>query len=76
MSRSALIYVRVSSQQQVGNFSLEVQEEACRAYCHAKGWPIARVFVEEGQSAKTTERTQLKAWPLHPRGNVEETLII
>jgi DNA invertase Pin-like site-specific DNA recombinase len=59
MQRSAIIYTRVSSQQQVGNFSLDVQEEACRAYCRAKGWPVLKVFREEGESATTSARTQL-----------------
>ena len=61
MRRSALIYVRVSSARQVENFSLRVQEETCRAYCARQGWPVARVFREEGESAKTADRTQLNA---------------
>jgi len=61
MQRSAVIYVRVSSARQIENYSLSVQDEACRAYCRAQGWPVARVFREEGESAATTERTQLTA---------------
>ena len=61
MRRSALVYVRVSSQRQVENFSLGVQEQACRAYCRTQGWQVARVFREEGESAKSADRTQLSA---------------
>jgi DNA invertase Pin-like site-specific DNA recombinase len=61
MSRSAVVYVRVSSSRQVENYSLDVQEDACRGYCRSNGWPIARVFREEGESAKSADRTQLTA---------------
>ena len=61
MQRSAIIYVRVSSPRQVENFSLGVQEDACRAYCRTQGWPVLRVFREEGESATRADRTQLKA---------------
>src|SRR5258706_9988250 len=61
MQRAAIIYVRVSSQQQVGNFSLAAQEQACRDYCRREGWPVARVFREEGESAKSVDRTALTA---------------
>jgi DNA invertase Pin-like site-specific DNA recombinase len=61
MRREAVVYVRVSSAQQVGNYSLEVQDAACRAYCRSQDWPVLRVFREEGESAKTADRTQLNA---------------
>ncbi len=57
--RAAVVYVRVSSQRQVENFSLGVQEEACRAYARREGWTVARVFREEGESAKSADRTRL-----------------
>ena len=59
MRRSAVIYVRVSSPRQVENTSLATQEEACRAYCLRAGLEVLRVFREEGESARTADRTQL-----------------
>lgn len=56
----ALLYVRVSSEEQTHGFSLANQEKACREYCRQNGWETIRVFREEGESAKTTDRTQLK----------------
>src|SRR5437867_1001718 len=61
MRRAAVVYVRVSSARQVENYSLSVQEQACRDYCRTQGWDVARVFREEGESAKSTDRTQLTA---------------
>jgi site-specific DNA recombinase len=57
---SVVLYIRVSSDRQVDNTSLDSQERACRAYCEAKGWKIARLFREEGASAKTAERPRFQ----------------
>src|SRR5664279_539030 len=57
----AVIYTRVSTEEQVREgMSLEAQEAACREYCIRAGYSIVHVFVEEGESAKTANRTQLK----------------
>lgn len=57
----AVLYLRVSTLEQVGNLSLDTQEKACRDYCTRNGLEVDRVFREEGESAKTTDRTQLRA---------------
>jgi DNA invertase Pin-like site-specific DNA recombinase len=56
----AVIYVRVSTKEQTLNLSLATQKRECIAYCNREGWEIASVFVEEGESAKTADRTELK----------------
>lgn len=56
----AVIYIRVSTQEQVENLSLATQEERCRDLCQKKGWPVIHLFREEGQSAKTTRRDQFQ----------------
>ena len=58
--RRAVLYLRVSDQRQVDNYSLETQEKACREHCQRNGWKVAAVFREEGESAKTTDRPQLR----------------
>lgn len=65
----AVIYTRVSSEEQVKNLSLDVQERACREYCERQGWAVDRVFREEGESARTANRTQLKALLAHLRAH-------
>ena len=57
----AVIYIRVSTAEQVDNYSLSSQEEECRKYCEREGLEIAQVFREEGASAKTANRPQLNA---------------
>ena len=59
-SNKAVIYTRVSSEEQVENFSLGTQEEFCKREAKHKGYEIAEVFREEGKSAKTiTGRPEL-----------------
>lgn len=54
-----IIYVRVSSAEQVAGTSLTSQEQDCRRYCAAQGIGVLEVFREEGESAKTADRTSL-----------------
>jgi site-specific DNA recombinase len=53
---AAVVYVRISSDRQVDNTSLDGQERACKDFCHKHGWKITKLYREEGVSAKTAER--------------------
>lgn len=57
----AVIYCRVSSGAQVKGTSLKTQEEICRDWCSRDNCDVIKVFVEEGESAKTWDRPQLNA---------------
>ncbi len=59
MSR-AVIYARVSTEEQVSNLSLDVQVRVCEEYCARQGWAVNRVYREEGESARTADRTELQ----------------
>ncbi len=54
-----VIYCRVSSKEQIEGTSLESQQAACHEYAASKGIEVLRVFVEQGESAKFADRTQL-----------------
>ena len=56
----AVIYTRVSTEEQTRNLSLETQERTCREYCRHQGLEVLAVFEERGESAKTLDRTELK----------------
>ena len=49
--------------------SLPTQLKACRDYCAAKGLAVAKEFLEAGESAKTADRTQLRALLAYCREN-------
>lgn len=56
---NAIIYVRVSSVDQIDGTSLQSQEIACREYAQKQSMHVLRVFVEQGESAKFADRTEL-----------------
>ena len=56
---NGIIYCRVSDPHQLEGTSLETQELACREFAKSQDIRIVRVFVEEGESAKVADRTQL-----------------
>ena len=56
----AVIYVRVSTKEQTENLSLSTQLRACEEYCRRQGYEILERFHEEGESAQTTDRSQLQ----------------
>ena len=60
----AVIYVRVSTKEQTENLSLPTQLRACEEYCRRQGYEVLERFHEEGESAKTTDRSQLQK-PAH-----------
>ncbi len=51
--KKAIIYLRVSTEEQVDNFSLDTQEEICRKEAQKRNYNIVDVFREEGRSAKS-----------------------
>ena len=55
-----VIYIRVSSKEQLEGSSLEVQKKVCMDYAIRNGYEIDKIFVEKGESAKTADRTELK----------------
>lgn len=73
-----LAYIRVSTDEQAekGN-SLSEQKERIEAYCKAMGWEKPIFFIEDGYSAKSTNRpeltTMLEKVKEHPSGRVITT---
>ena len=65
----AVIYCRVSTKEQVQNFSLATQERECRRWCDANGYAVDRVFVDAGESAKTADRPEFQQLIAHCRQN-------
>jgi site-specific DNA recombinase len=49
----AVLYLRVSIDEQVDNYSLDTQEDICKKEAERRGLIVKEVFREEGRSAKT-----------------------
>ena len=50
--KKAIIYLRVSTEEQVDNFSLDTQEDICRKEAQKRNYDVVEIFREEGRSAK------------------------
>lgn len=51
-TKRAVIYLRVSTEEQVDNFSLETQERICVQEAQRHNMEVVQIFREEGRSAK------------------------
>lgn len=49
-------YVRISSEEQVGNFSLDAQQRAIEAWVIAKGGLLVQTYKDEAQSGRSADR--------------------
>lgn len=56
----AALYIRVSTQEQVENYSIESQKERLEAYCKSKDWTIYDVYIDPGYSGSNTDRPALQ----------------
>lgn len=55
------LYVRVSTDEQAKEgFSIPAQKERLRAFCQSQGWDIVNEYIEEGFSAKDTNRPKMQ----------------
>ena len=51
-TKQAVIYLRVSTEEQVDNFSLDTQEKICKQEAERRKMSVVKTFKEEGRSAK------------------------
>ena len=61
---NAIMYLRVSSQDQVDNTSLDTQLRDGKIYAKREKLHIVKIFREEGESAKSADRRQLQEMEL------------
>lgn len=73
-----ILYARVSTERQAERqASIPAQLRIMKDYVKKKGWSIAKVYKEEGESARTTDRPVLKAALEHARkdGSIDVVLV-
>ncbi len=52
----AIIYARVSTEEQKKGYSIEAQIEACKKYCESVGWEIVGIKKDEGKSGTSIKK--------------------
>lgn len=53
-------YCRVSTENQIENYSIDEQKERLEAFCKAKGWSKPEMFIDPGFSGGTLDRPALR----------------
>jgi site-specific DNA recombinase len=53
------LYARVSTEQQIDNYSIPLQLERMRAYCVSRGWDNITEYIDPGYSGSNLDRPQL-----------------
>ena len=59
MAKAAL-YIRVSTQEQVENYSIESQKERLEAFCKSKDWNVHDIYIDGGYSGASLDRPGLQ----------------
>src|SRR5579872_5141815 len=57
--KRAIIYLRISSDKQINNTSLDTQEKICRTYCETEGYEVVDLMKNEAVSAKETNEKRV-----------------
>lgn len=71
------IYIRVSTEEQARDgFSISAQREKLKAYCVAQDWDSFKFYVDEGVSAKDTNRPQLNIMLGHIKQGLITTVLV
>lgn len=72
----AVIYARVSKEEQLEGYSIDAQIAACRNLCRDREWTIAEELTEEGESGKTFEhRTRWREFMQRARAGEFDVLV-
>lgn len=74
--KTAIIYTRVSSEDQVSGTSLDSQLMDCLRYAESKGYVVAKTFTDAGLSAKTTQRPALQKAIAYAANKRPDALIV
>lgn len=56
----AALYIRVSTREQIENYSIASQTERLEAFCKSKGWSVHDTYVDGGYSGASTNRPDLQ----------------
>jgi DNA invertase Pin-like site-specific DNA recombinase len=71
------IYIRVSTEEQAREgYSIPAQKERLTAYCNALGWEDFKFYVDEGVSAKDTNRPKLQLLLDHVKAGSISTILV
>lgn len=56
----AALYIRVSTREQIENYSIPSQKERLEAFCKSKSWDVYDFYIDGGYSGSNTDRPDLQ----------------
>lgn len=72
-----VIYIRVSTDEQAKHgYSIAAQIEKLKAFCLSQGWEIVEIYIDDGYSAKDTNRPQFKEMMKRIKGGGVDVLLV
>lgn len=69
-------YVRVSTENQIENYSIDEQIHRIKSYCSAKGWTLLKVYTDGGYSGGNTNRPALQQMIKALRTNKVDAVVV
>ena len=69
-------YVRVSTDNQLENYSIDEKAESIRAYCKAKGWTLLKIYTDGGYSGGNINRPALQQMLEDIRGQTVGAVVV
>lgn len=69
-------YVRISSEDQVGNYSIDAQQRAIEAWVAAKGGILVKIYKDEAQSGRSADRPAFQKMRRDARKGEFEALVV
>ncbi|MGM0853110.1 MAG: recombinase family protein [Bacillota bacterium] len=71
------VYVRVSTTEQASEgYSIRAQTDRLKAYCVSQGWDIFEIYIDDGYSAKDTNRPNLERMMKHIEQNLIDCVLV
>lgn len=69
-------YVRISSEEQIGNYSIDAQKRAIESWVIAQGGVLSQVYVDEGHSGRTADRPAFRRMRRDARHHKFDAVIV
>src|SRR5688572_13011281 len=69
-------YIRISSEEQVGNFSVDAQKRAIQEWVKGKEGQLVKIYIDEAQSGRTTDRPEFQAMRRDAKARKFDALVL
>lgn len=70
------LYLRVSTEQQIENYSIPIQKERLHAFCNSKGWTEITEYIDPGYSGSNLNRPALEQLQKDIKNNKVNVVVV